>query len=39
MQKLLLLVAILFFVGWANAQTQTKDELQKKETELRKEIV
>jgi septal ring factor EnvC (AmiA/AmiB activator) len=38
MQKLLLLVSVLFFVGWANAQTQTKDELQKKEADLRKEI-
>ncbi len=38
MQKLLLLVGMLFFTFCANAQVQSREELQKKEAELRKEI-
>lgn len=38
MQKLLALLFVLIVVVTANAQTQNKDELQKKESELRKEI-
>lgn len=38
MQKLLVLLFVLIVAGTANAQTQNKDELQKKESELRKEI-
>jgi septal ring factor EnvC (AmiA/AmiB activator) len=38
MQKLLLLVGVLFFTFCASAQVQSREELQKKEAELRKEI-
>lgn len=38
MQKLLLLVGLLFFTFCASAQVQSREELQKKEAELRKEI-
>ena len=38
MQKLLLLVGVLFFTFCASAQVQSREELQKKEAELRIEI-